>query len=576
MTSEERARSVQNTVDNIRETRNTPTTTKSSSGSPDLSRSFTQSAEGNITYRSPKQNTDFAKALQNTGSAGTHGGMQNRVIGGQTYTLPTDVRSDWRPGEAYYPDIKPTLVGQQRTGQTGDGKNYNYGYQQQYRYIDPKTGHSHAAQESSRQHQERLAQAGGYGDQLGHYIQSGLGRVYTDPKSSNAVTRDPANRDKNLNDLQYGSLGHKQAFMSANPGATQLDYLDYLGIPYRGQSEEALANALSTPYAQRRDEDLTHNREMAAEGDPYGFGNRDALRQITGGVAHYDETGNLIPEGQEIPTEERSALLQQLTGDEQATWGDRPNYGEDYVPGPEDMTLSGALQQEAGIEGETADAQQAAEQPTSREPQPAPEGVTMPETSGGFSGTTVTVIDPEGNTAEGYIGMDNRTYMADGSRPAVDSQVWFEPGKGYKVVPSGTERDDGTTIEGKEGVGGYKLTEDALNSEMGGQPTAEFDKVIDGLIEEENLPDDTTNQELYDYLQSQYPERDYSDMPVDNSFLQGLGGRIDSGYGSYAAASTSQASEEDESVTQGGGASRPIHETVGGTGTPVQGNLYQA
>lgn len=425
---------------------------------PDLSRSFTQSGSGRVTYHDPKSNNALSQALgdySNVGAGQTKqynspggGSMENRNIGGNVYTVPTNVRKDWKPGEAYYPDIKPTMVGEQQTGQTSEGRNYDYGYQQNYRYINPNTGLSHNSQQNMREHQERLAQAGGHGNIADRFIQAGLGRFYVDPESSKTVTRDPANEDPNLNNLRYGTLGHKVAFMNANPNATDWDYIDYIGIPYQSQSEEARQNALSTPYAQRWYDDYVHNYMTAKDGDPYGFNNIELLNRLTGGKTYTDEEGNFVPEGIQLDQETRNELLRQLTGNQNAVWNDRPNYGEAQMTGPEEY----AAGQAAGVQPMASDTQVQSSQ------------AAQPTT------TQVQVIDQNGNVQTGYIGSDNRTYLADGSRPPEGSVVMFDDGRAYGVVPSGTSRPDGSTIQGSQGVGGIRV-QDAFPDFTPGQPT---------------------------------------------------------------------------------------------------------
>ena len=535
----------------------------------------------------------------------------------------------WRPQAK-----EGTLWGEPgHAGQHESGANYTKGGT--YVYTNPSTGQQRAMPEGQMRHVLEMYANQGQ-DISGLYNEiPGRGSKHFDSFEDSELRREWNRRPENISpitDLQYGSGGDYRALMSkfgidpqTQPQAARQLWHDYHGIGYEGQQDSPFLPKLQemgmhqgayndpTPVAGKYWQDLIRNRAQGMDhlgrpidqqgyrldeqgnrlspeefwgGDTFGHSEEDIARLRDIHLAHdAPRIGEQLAAFNENYQAPANAFTVQADGRGGPTDGfinqdtSNPQYAralqeeiEAGIRTPDGERVAGT---EAMPEATAQSTAQATEQPTTREPQPAPEGVTMPETSGGFSGTTVTVIDPEGNTAEGYIGMDNRTYMADGSRPTTNSVVDFGDGRRYGVVPSGTERADGTEIQGKDGVGGYKLTPEIINSEAKGQPTPTFDKVIDEFINDTGLPPDTTNQELYDWFQDQYPDRDYSDMPGGNSFLQGLGGRIGSGYGSYAAASTSQASEEDESVTQGGGASRPIHETVGGTGTPIQGSLYQ-
>ena len=311
---------------------NNRTTSSSSSGSsgsgggstyssPDLARSFNQDARGNVTYKDPAVKDSSGSILDPSNSSLSQ--RINTSRGGNYFeerdgnTVRTDVRDDWQAGQAYTPDVKPSVVDGFREGQTSEGDPYQYGYTQASNYINPNTGFN--VRVGQNQRDGMLYNAVGT-DAERNFINTGLMRTYQSPQDQKVAHSDPAMFDDNFTvdgtPLKIGSQAHRNQFFSQYPDATPLDYIDYVGIPHQYQDEFARNERLNNPYGQRKHDDLVANRMYAEDGDPYGYENWSLANQLKKGKVFQDEEGNFDP--RDLSSEEMGALYRKLMGDDTA------------------------------------------------------------------------------------------------------------------------------------------------------------------------------------------------------------------------------------------------------------------
>ena len=517
------------------------------------------------------------------------------------------------------------------------GAEFHYG--RTFVYTDPRSGRQTTMGEPQMQHILQMYAGQGQDiSGLVQEIPGRGTRIYNDVENTERL-REWNRRPENISPvtgLQYGTPGDKALLMKMygidpekDPAAARQLWYDYHGIGYVGQDQSPFVQDFHpgqynnpTPVADKywdrevryRAEGMNHlgqridadgyrvdsegNRIIPEDmwGSRLGDMDNEGVQRMRDAHLGYDapKIGDLLanfnqgyqaPEGIFKPGQHAGQTefgptdafidrsddnyVYQRALQHEIDAGMRTPDGERV----EGITTQNTLQ--GPTSGDVQTMQATDRQPITGEPQPTPEGVKMPETSGGFSGTTVKVYNPDGTLQTGYIGMDNRTYLSDGSRPIEGSAVQFNDGRMYGVVPSGTQRTDGTTITGKEGVGGYRFTPEQVAQAESGNITNEMDNMITDFVNSIGAPPSTTYQDLYDWLSGQQPDHDFSNVGVDNSFLQVLGGMVGAGYGGYAVGSASSASEDDESVTHAGGASGPVRESMGVAGVPPAGSLYR-